>query len=659
MLQKQAGPKLEFKFGPLQDKWFKVTVFRPMENHFATVFEDITDKKAYADKIEDERKKLMSIFNGLESYICIADPKTYEILFANDELKKRFPKVITGRKCYEVYRNQDIPCEICNNEKIFGHNLGKVFEFEEYNKKTGKWMHRLNKAIKWGDKYVRFEMSTDITDRKVAEQSLAENENRFRSFFESTPVGMYQCDLNGSLIFGNNELQKILNIKTAEKNKTPILPFVKALKANEERWYKLEQGEVISDFEYLFNSGKNGNKNLNISVARSKDCLTGMILDNTDKKQNQVEIIKKQEILNFAEELGNLGSWEWNINDNKVYLSDNAFNILGIDPKQFDNSMKSFIQMIHPADQQMFDEIIRKLDIGNNRSFYVFSFIRPNDRIEKQISGTSFLSLDEKQKPEKVNGIIFDISEEQKTKDNLVKLNKELLHTNEKLSRTNNELRQFAYITSHDLNEPLRMITGFMGLITKNYADKLDDEGREYIKFAVDGAERMKKLIKDLLLYSRIDTRASQHIHVNLTKVLDDILRNLDIAISESGAIIKIGKLPMVNAEPSQMTQLFQNMVANAIKFKGKKSPEISISVVDKDPFWEFAIEDNGIGIKSEYFDKIFGIFERLHSREEYEGTGIGLAVCKKIVERHNGTIHVESKFGHGTTFYFTIPKKL
>ena len=520
-------------------------------------------------------------------------------------------------------------------------------------------MHRLNKAIKWGDKYVRFEMSTDITDRKVAEQSLAENENRFRSFFESTPVGMYQCDLNGSLIFGNNELQKILNIKTAEKNKTPILPFVKALKANEERWYKLEQGEVISDFEYLFNSGKNGNKNLNISVARSKDCLTGMILDNTDKKQNQVEIIKKQEILNFAEELGNLGSWEWNINDNKVYLSDNAFNILGIDPKQFDNSMKSFIQMIHPADQQMFDEIIRKLDIGNNRSFYVFSFIRPNDRIEKQISGTSFLSLDEKQKPEKVNGIIFDISEEQKTKDNLVKLNKELLHTNEKLSRTNNELRQFAYITSHDLNEPLRMITGFMGLITKNYADKLDDEGREYIKFAVDGAERMKKLIKDLLLYSRIDTRASQHIHVNLTKVLDDILRNLDIAISESGAIIKIGKLPMVNAEPSQMTQLFQNMVANAIKFKGKKSPEISISVVDKDPFWEFAIEDNGIGIKSEYFDKIFGIFERLHSREEYEGTGIGLAVCKKIVERHNGTIHVESKFGHGTTFYFTIPKKL
>lgn len=488
-------------------------------------------------------------------------------------------------------------------------------------------------------------------------QTPIDHSNWYKKLLENTPVGIYQCNRDGELIYCNDAFKKIISFNCSKNNKAAVIPWINELKGNKELWKKLQEHKVISDYEFKFKKGNNRAKHLFSSIVFENEIFSGMVLDNTDREQSRIEIIKKKEILTFAEEIGNLGSWEWNIHRNKLHLSDNAFQILGIKQKNFRNDMESLLEVIHPADKKTFEEMIQKIDFRNTRDFIVFNVIRPIDKMEKQISGISFLSFDENKNPVKVNGIIFDITEEQRTKDNLVKLNKELLDTNEKLSKTNNELRQFAYITSHDLNEPLRMITSFLGLLSKQYYDKLDNEGREYIDFAVDGAERMKKLIKDLLSYSRIDTLAAQHKHVNLGKVLDNVLLNLDTAISDSQAKIKMDQLPVVNAEPTQITQLFQNLVGNAIKFKGDKKPEIKIIVKDEEAYWEFVVVDNGIGIKKEYFDKIFGIFERLHSREEYEGTGIGLAICKKIVERHDGKIWVESEPGNGAAFHFTLPK--
>jgi PAS domain S-box-containing protein len=227
------------------------------------------------------------------------------------------------------------------------------------------------------------------------------------------------------------------------------------------------------------------------------------------------------------------------------------------------------------------------------------------------------------------------------------------------LTRSNQELEQFAYVTSHDLSEPLRMVASYTQLLSRRYADKFDDDGREFIKYAVDGAQRMKQLIDDLLMYSRAGRSKAAMRHIRLDRALDDALANLANAIERNGATIERGPLPELVCEKAGLTQVFQNLVGNAIKFRGEVAPVVRISAVQDEHFWTISVADNGIGIAPEYFQRIFVIFQRLHARTKYEGTGIGLSICKKIVERHGGQITVTSGPGQGTTFSFTLSRSL
>ncbi|MCH8147608.1 MAG: AAA family ATPase [Planctomycetes bacterium] len=233
---------------------------------------------------------------------------------------------------------------------------------------------------------------------------------------------------------------------------------------------------------------------------------------------------------------------------------------------------------------------------------------------------------------------------------------KELESLNEELGRSNSDLQQFAYVASHDLQEPLRTVTSFCGLIKEQYGDKLDKEGIEFIEFAVDGATRMKTLIADLLTYSRVGTRSKPFAPTDCQRILDRVLLGLKIAIEESGAKITCDSLPTVMGDETQLAQLFQNLIGNAIKFCKNETPQIHIGVQQQDQDWCFSVRDNGIGIAEEHQARVFQIFQRLHARDEYSGTGIGLAVCKKTVECHGGRIWVESEPGSGSTFQFTIP---
>ncbi|MFP4461472.1 MAG: ATP-binding protein [Thermotogota bacterium] len=255
-----------------------------------------------------------------------------------------------------------------------------------------------------------------------------------------------------------------------------------------------------------------------------------------------------------------------------------------------------------------------------------------------------------------------EIAERKKAEEELQQherqLEKVVMKRTAELTRSNKELEMFAYITSHDLQEPLRMVTSYLQLIEKRYKDNLNDDGREFIAFAVEGAKRMQTLINDLLKYSRVDTKGKQFSKVDCNAVLSDTLNNLEIAIEESRAKITHDHLPTVNGDETQLRQLFQNLVGNAIKFRREQSPEIHISVESEDDHWRFKVRDNGIGIEPKYFKRIFQVFQRLHGRNEYSGTGIGLAVCKKIVERHGGEISVESSPNQGAIFIFTIRKE-
>jgi signal transduction histidine kinase len=224
------------------------------------------------------------------------------------------------------------------------------------------------------------------------------------------------------------------------------------------------------------------------------------------------------------------------------------------------------------------------------------------------------------------------------------------------LTQTNAELEQFAYIASHDLQEPLRMVSSYLQLLERRYQDQLDETGHEFIDFAVNGVVRMKQLITDLLAFSRVGTYSQEPAPTSSEQVLEQVLCDLQMMIEDNRATVTHDPLPTVMADPTQLAQLFQNLIGNSIKFRSEQPPHIHVGAKERDDNWEFSIRDNGIGIDPQYVDRIFVIFERLHGIGDYPGTGIGLAICKKIVEQHGGRIWVESKAGAGATFYFTLP---
>jgi PAS domain S-box-containing protein len=224
------------------------------------------------------------------------------------------------------------------------------------------------------------------------------------------------------------------------------------------------------------------------------------------------------------------------------------------------------------------------------------------------------------------------------------------------LARSNEELEQFAYVASHDLQEPLRMVTSYLQLLEKRYKYRLDPEADKFIGYAVDGAARMKSLITDLLAFSRVESRGLQYSRTDCDAVLARALVNLKPVIEETHAEITSEPLPSLRVDGGQLVQVFQNLISNAIKFHSSEPPRIHIAAEEKDGKWLFCIKDNGIGIEPQYLDRIFVLFRRLHGLMEYPGTGIGLAICRKIVERHGGRIWAESEPGAGSTFYFTIP---
>jgi PAS domain S-box-containing protein len=231
-----------------------------------------------------------------------------------------------------------------------------------------------------------------------------------------------------------------------------------------------------------------------------------------------------------------------------------------------------------------------------------------------------------------------------------------LAQRTEELANSNRELEQFAYVASHDLQEPLRMVASYTQLLARRYKDKLDQDANEFIGYAVDGATRMQALIIDLLTMSRIGTHGKQMETCETSVALERAVSNLRLAIEESGAVVTRDPMPRLDADVSQLTQLFQNLIGNGIKFRGDTSPIIHVGAEKKEGEWLFSVRDNGIGIAPDFFERIFIIFQRLHGKHEYPGTGIGLSVCKKIVERHGGRIWIESEVGKGAVFYFTLP---
>ena len=292
------------------------------------------------------------------------------------------------------------------------------------------------------------------------------------------------------------------------------------------------------------------------------------------------------------------------------------------------------LEMVKKTKQSVVVEHIHNDKDGNSRNYEVYGYpIFDND------------------------GNIIQMLEYSLDITNRKKAEEELNNTLKDLKRSNAELEQFAYVASHDLQEPLRMVASFTQLLQNRYQDKLDDDANDFINYAVGGATRMHNLISDLLIFSRVGTRGKPFKITDMNTVLEAVIAIFGQVIKETNTTLTNTPLPVIMADESQMIQLFQNLISNALKFHGEEDPYIHVSGEVKEKEWVFSVRDNGIGIDSNNYDRIFIIFQRLHKKDEYGGTGIGLAVCKKIIQRHHGKIWVESELGKGSTFYFSIPK--
>jgi chemotaxis family two-component system sensor kinase Cph1 len=394
-------------------------------------------------------------------------------------------------------------------------------------------------------------------------------------------------------------------------------------------------------------------------------------MQNEELRETQIKLTESQyryfDLYNFAP-VGYI-----TLNERSLILDVNLAGASLLKVERLNLINKSFIQFIDPDNRNKFYHHITKVrETGSKKtteikllktdesSFYVHlettSVLDENGIFKEfRIGLTDITSQIEaetvlRNRNAKINKLLnVEIDDYEKAEIKLEKLI-------DNLKSSNRELEQFAYVSSHDFKEPLRMITSFLQLLQKRYADKLDEDANDFINFAVEGAKRLNNMINDLLEYSRIGSNEIEFEYLQSEKILETILTELEPLIEDNHAIVTYDPLPLIYANEQMMIQLFQNLIGNAIKYHGEKTPEIHISTNKIEDEYVFAVKDNGIGINKKHMGRIFTIFQRLHTREEYEGTGIGLAISLRIIQKHRGIIWAESELGKGTTFYFTIP---
>jgi signal transduction histidine kinase len=380
----------------------------------------------------------------------------------------------------------------------------------------------------------------------------------------------------------------------------------------------------------------------------------GVLTDAFNHMLEQIEsqdraIRENHERLNLALKASGVGTWNLDLEQNRITLDEFANPLFGYPAGAYEAAYDLFLQMIHPDDRARVSQEIREANAANGA--YETSFrVKWPDESMHDLSARGKVVRGAGEGLTRMTGVFWDVTERNRGEERLARLLKEL-------ERSNKELELFAYVASHDLQEPLRMVSSYTQLLERRYSAKLDDDAREFIAYAVDGATRMQRLINDLLEFSRVSTRGKPPEKTNVADILGNVRANLSVAIEESGAIVTNDLMPVVTVDPGQLGQVLQNLIGNGIKFRNGMRPHVHVRAVESPREWEFSVRDNGIGIEQQYFERIFVIFQRLHTAGDYQGTGIGLALCKRIIERHGGRIWVESTPNEGSTFSFTIPK--
>jgi len=499
----------------------------------------------------------------------------------------------------------------------------------------------------------------DITGRKQAEAALRENEERFRRTFELAGSGVAHIGMDRRFIRVNPRLCEILGYAEDELLRLTGRQIshpedLDVINAQRPRLYAGEIDSVRVEKRYVRKDGSVVWVSFAMVVERDAagepQYEIAFFDDITARKQAEAALSASEALYRQTFELATAGIAHVDLTGRFMKVNRSLCEILGYSEKELIG--RSVKEVSHPEDRDLTDAQRARLHEGGLDSVRFEKRYLKNGGSIVWVDLAVALARDAHGHPQYEVALFDDITARKAAEA-------ALRGAHEELKRSNAELEQFAYVASHDLQEPLRMVSSYTQLLMRRYGDKLDGDAKEFTAFIVDGATRMKQLIEDLLAYSRVGTRDKNFKPVGAESPLERALANLRAAIQDSGATVTRDKLPTVHCDEVQLAQLFQNLIGNALKFrKPDAAPAVHVGAADHGEEWEFTVRDNGIGIEPQYFERIFLVFQRLHNKGEYPGTGIGLAIVKKVVERHGGRIWVQSQLGAGTTFHFTMPKE-
>ena len=616
--------------------------------------------------LREKEELYRSLVENIDLGITLIDAD-YRVLMTNATMERIFSRPVgafIGSHCYQEFEKRYMVCPDCPGRVALRN--GQPAEAESWTVLAdGSRVEARIRAFPILDDEKQatgfIEVIEDITARRHFENQLAENRRRLQTLMDNLPGMAYRCrnDADWTMEFVSQGSLQLTGYTAEElignrgRSYAALIQEEDRERVGNEVQRALDRREAFSlEYRIVTAAGQTRQvweKGSGVFAGEGGvTALEGFIMDVTDRKAAEDELRERREFIETI--IGNLpiGLSVHTIDDGRFrYMNRNFQEIYGW-PQETLLDVEAFFEHVYP-DPEFRREISLQI-YADMASGDPARMLWENVPITRQSGEKAVVSARNIPMIEKnlMISTVWDV-----TAYNTAQ--KELEVTIAELRRSNRELEQFAYVASHDLQEPLRMIGSYVQLLARRYRGRLDAEADEFIDFAVEGAVRMQKLINDLLAFSRVGRQSEAFARVDCNQILATVTQDLQESIAEVGATIHVEPLPRVQGDASQLTQVFQNLLANALKFHGPNPPQILISAKKQGGDWVFAVRDNGIGIDPQYFDKVFIIFQRLHGKRDYPGTGIGLALTKKIIEHHSGRIWIESIPGQGTTFFFTL----